>query len=585
MRTYHESDIRKRTLVVCFLLGAWSVVLLLRLLQLQVFDHAWFAARASRQSRAKVTVQARRGTIYDRNGRVLASSLPVFTVKLSPVEKETPAQEATKVRRLRAILDLSEKEVSEILRSLRDDDAYVYVKKKVSPEIAARVRDLNLPGVGFDEENKRVYPNGSLAAHVIGGVNADESQQAGVESRYNPVLKGEDGQQLIYKDNKRRWYQSQVIKSPVSGRDIVLTIDSTIQYIADRALAQAIREHPATGGTIIICDPTTGDILALASYPTYDVNNYTESREAWINRAIGATFEPGSTFKIVTAAAALESGVVRYSDSFDCTAGLIKIGNLTIRDHERFGILTFPKVLIESSNVGTVKFASRLGQADFYAMIKRFRFGEKTGIDLPAEEPGRVWPLEQWNKTYSLPHIAIGYEISATPLQILRAMNVYATRGWLVRPHVVLRSPESPPLPVQGPGPEERILDGDLAENLTGRVFEKVVEEGTAKFGRLEDFWIAGKTGTAQKLDPVLKTYTTRRHTASFVGFVPARRPVLTMIVVLDDLKEDIYYGGQICAPIFRDIARQVLRYLRIAPEKPAAEGVITAQLKPKGKT
>jgi len=584
MRTYHESDIRKRTLVVCFLLGAWSVVLLLRLLQLQVVNHAGFEARASRQSRAKVTVQARRGTIYDRKGRVLASSLPVFTVKLSPVEKETPAQEAGKLRRLQAVLGLSEKEVSEILRNLRNEDPFTYVRKKVSPEIAARVRDLNLPGVGFDEENKRVYPNGSLAAHVIGGVNADESRQAGVESRYNAVLKGEDGQQLVYKDNKKREYQSQVTQPPVPGRDIVLTIDSTIQYIVERALARAVEEHSATGGTIIICDPATGDILALANHPTYDVNNYTESREAWINRAIGHTFEPGSTFKIVTAAAALERGVVRYSDAFDCTAGLIKIGNLTIRDHERLGILTFPKILIESSNVGTVMFASRLGPADLFGMIKRFRFGEKTGIDLPAEEPGRVWPVERWNKIYSLPHIAIGYEISATPLQILRAMNVFATRGWLVRPRVVRKSPESPPLPDQGPGPEEKILDGDLAENLTGRVFEKVVEEGTAKLGRLEDFWIAGKTGTAQKLDPVLKTYTTKRHTASFVGFVPARRPVLTMIVVLDDLKEGIYYGGQVCAPIFRDIARQVLRYLRVAPERPVAEDVITAQLKPKAR-
>jgi cell division protein FtsI/penicillin-binding protein 2 len=582
MRTFHETDIRKRTLVVCFLLGAWFAVLFLRLLQLQVVNHAGFEARASRQSRAKVTVQARRGTIYDRNGRVLAASLPVFTVKLSPVEKETPAQEAEKVRRLQTVLGLSEKEVADILKSLRNDDSFTYVRKKVSPEVAARVRDLELPGLGFDEENQRTYPNGSLAAHVIGGVNADESRQAGVESRYNAVLKGEDGQQLVYKDNKKRGYQSQVTKPPVSGRDVFLTIDAPIQYIVERTLARAVKEHSATGGTIIICDPESGDILALANYPTYNVNDYTESKDAWINRAIGYSFEPGSTFKIVTAAAALEGGVVRYSDAFDCTAGLIKIGGLTIRDHERMGILTFSRVLIESSNVGTVKFASRLTMAALYGMIKRFRFGEKTGIDLPAEEPGRVLPVNRWHKLYSQPHIAIGYEIMTTPLQMLRAMNVFATRGWLVRPHVVRKSPEFPLLPVQGPGPDEKILDEDLADNLTSRVFEKVVEEGTAKLGRLEGFWVAGKTGTAQKLDPVLKVYTAKSHTASFVGFVPARRPVLTMIVVLDDLKEDIYYGGQVCAPIFRDIARQVLRYLRVAPERPVTEGVITAELKRK---
>ncbi|MGD1010141.1 MAG: penicillin-binding protein 2 [Candidatus Aminicenantales bacterium] len=582
MRTYHESDIRRRTLVVSFLLAAWFAVLLLRLFQLQVIDHAGFEARASRQSRAKVTVQARRGTIYDRNGKVLASSLPVFTVKLSPVEKEKPAQETEKVKRLQAVLGLSEKEVADILKSLRDNDSFTFVKKKVSPEVAARVRDLKLPGIGFDEENKRVYPNGPLAAHVIGGVNADGSKQAGVESRYNPVLKGEDGQEIVFKDNKKREYQSQVTKPPVSGQDIFLTIDATIQHIADRALARAIDDHSATSGTIIICEPATGEILAMANYPTYDVNDYTESKGAWLNRAIGSSYEPGSTFKIVAAAAALEKGVVHYSDEYDCSAGFIKVGPLTIRDHEQMGILPFPKVLIESSNVGTVKFASRLAATELYEMIRRFGFGSRTGIDLPAEEPGHVRPVAEWNKVVSQPHIAIGYEINVTPLQMLRAMNVFATRGRLVRPRIVRRSPAVPAAPVQGPPPQEKIIGEDLAEGLRAQVFEKVVEEGTAKLGRMEEFWAAGKTGTAQRYDPTLKAYTTKSHTASFVGFVPSRRPAISMIVVLDDPKEGFYYGGQVCAPIFRDVARQVLRYLEVGPDRPVTAGVITAELQRK---
>jgi cell division protein FtsI/penicillin-binding protein 2 len=579
MRTFRETDIRRRTLVVSFLLTAWFALLVFRLVQLQVVQHAVLKGRALKQSQATVCIRARRGTIYDRNGKVLACSLPVFTIKLSPVDKETPAEEREKVRRLQAVLGFSDKEAADILRSLRDEESFTYVKKKVAPEIADRVRELRIPGVGFDEESQRFYPLGALAAHILGGVNSDESVQAGVELRYNDILKGEDGLQIIFKDNKRRGYESQILKAPAAGHDIVLTIDTTLQYFIERGLARAIEEHRASGGTIIMCDPSTGEILALANFPTYDVNFYSEAREAWLDRAIGRPYEPGSTFKIVTAAAALENGVVGFSDIFDCSSGSINVGGLTISDHEHMGLLTFPKVLIDSSNVGTVKFALRLSQADFFATIKKFRFGERTGIDLPAEERGTVWPVANWHKTISLPHIAIGYEISVTPLQILRAMNVYATRGWLVRPHVVKKSPDILETSALRPGPEQKILQEKTAEDLVNRVLVKVVEEGTAKQGQLEGFSIAGKTGTAQQLDPVTKTYTSRKHTASFVAFVPAGRPVLTMIVVLDDPKEGFYYGGQVCAPVFRDIARQALRYMGVAPDKPLPPAVITASL------
>jgi cell division protein FtsI (penicillin-binding protein 3) len=579
MRTYHESDIRRRTLGVSLGLAAWFVVLLVRLIELQVVEHSTLKARALKQTQARSMVRARRGDILDRNGRVLASSLPVYTVKLSPVEKETPVEEAAKVRQLQSVLGLTAGDTADILRSLRDNDSFTYVKKQIPPELAARVRELKLPGIGFDEESKRYYPNGSLAAHVLGGVNADESRQAGVELRFNGILKGVDGLQLTFKDNKKRGYQNQVLKQPVPGRSLSLTIEATIQYIAERGLAKAVADYSAASGTIIIMDPETGDILALANEPTYDLNNYTESKDAWLNRAIGYSYEPGSTFKIVTAAAALESRVVSYADVFDCTAGFIKVGPLVIRDHERMGILSFDKVLIESSNVGTVKFASRLAMADLYAMIKRFGFGARTGIELPAEEPGRVRPVAEWNRVVSQPHIAIGYEIMVTPLQVLRAMNVFATGGRLVRPHVFAGCPGWPETPVQGPRPEERILAQDLTQDLNSRVFEKVVEEGTAKLGRMDEFCAAGKTGTAQHYDRVLKAYSTKSHTASFVGFVPACHPVLTMIVVLDDPKVEFYYGGQVCAPVFRDIARQVLRYLGVAPERTSGDTAITAQL------
>jgi cell division protein FtsI (penicillin-binding protein 3) len=579
MRTFHETDIRKRTLGVSLALAAWFAVLLLRLVQLQVVEHAGLRDRAMKQSQARIPVRASRGDILDRNHRVLASSLPVYTIKLGPVDKETTAQEADKVRRLQSVLDLTGKEVVDILRDLRENEKFTYVRKQVSPDVAARVRTLKLPGVGFDEESRRFYPNGALAAHVLGGVNPDGSRQAGVEARYNEVLKGVDGAELMFKDNKRRGYLFQPLKPPQPGRSIVLTIDATIQYIAERALARAVADHAASSGTVIVMDPATGEILALANWPTYDPNAYSDAAGAWLDLAVGGTYEPGSTFKIVAASAALERGVVSYSDMFDCTAGTVKVGPLTISDHERMGVLSFPEVLIRSSNVGTVKFSARLAAADLYAMIRRFGFGARTGVDLPAEEPGFIRPAAKWTKVISQPHIAIGYEVRVTPLQVVRAMNVFATGGRLVRPHVFLSFAGEAPAPLVGPRPDDQILDAGLVSGLVGRVFERVVEEGTAKSGRMDEFWAAGKTGTAQKLDPVLKVYTTKSHTASFAGFVPSRRPVLSMIVVLDDIKEGEYYGGQACAPVFRDIARQVLRYLGVVPDRAPLERPLTAEL------
>lgn len=572
MRTFYESDIRKRTLVLSFILAAWAAVVALRLVQIQVFGHARAKTAVLDQNRDKITMEPRRGTILDRNGEILACSLPAVSVNIRPVEKETPTEERAKVRAIQGLLGLSEKEVSTILGRLKDNSFFTYVKTKISKEEAARVMALKLPGVEFEPATRRHYPLRSLAAHVLGGLSLTEDNKTGVEARYNDVLKGEEGAKVVYKVSGGRDYQTQVIKSPVPGRDLVLTIDATIQYYAEKELARAVAEHEAAWGTVIIMEPFSGEILALASLPSYDVNDYPGPKNAWMNRAVQLSYEPGSTFKIVTAAAVRERNRVGFSDVFDCSAGSITIGGLTIRDHERVGVLSFPKVLIESSNVGTVLFASRLSIEEFYETIKAFRFGTKTGIDLPAEASGIVHPIDEWNKRTSLPHIAIGYEVMATPLQILRAMNVYATGGLLVRPRVVRQGPE---VAEDGDGPV-RVISEKTAADLVGRVFESVIEEGTAKLGRLDGFGIAGKTGTAKKYDRASNTYNTGKYTASFVGFVPVGRPRLAMIVVLDEPKEG-FYGGQVCAPVFRDIARQVLRYLRVPPERPLPARILTA--------
>ncbi len=577
MRTFYENDIRKRAKILSFLLAGWGVLVALRLVQIQVFGHARAKAAVLRQTQDVVDVEPRRGSIYDRNGEILACSLPSPSVAIRPVDKETASMEREKVRQLQKELGLSESEVSTILGRLRDEANYTYVKKKIPEADAARVMALKLPGVELEAGTRRHYPHGSLAAHVVGGMNRSGDSRAGIESRYNEVLKGEEGKQITYKVGGGRDYQTQVLKSPVPGKDIVLTIDATIQYIAEKELARAVIEHKASGGAVIIQDPRSGEILALASRPAYDVNSFPGPKEAWLNRTLQASYEPGSTFKIVTAAAAMERNRVGYAEIFDCSAGFIKVGGTIITDHERFGVLSFPQVLIDSSNVGTVLFAQRLSMAEYFETIKAFGFGARTGIDLPLEDTGLIHPLEEWNKKNSLPHVAIGYEIRVTALQTLVSMNVFATGGLRVRPRVT-KGAGNPGVLDDG---AVRVVSEKTAAELVTRVFVPVVEKGTAKRGQLDGFGAAGKTGTARKYDRVLDAYA-KEYTASFVGFTPLKEPRLSMIVVLDEPDEG-YYGGEVCAPVFKDIARQVLRYLRIPPERPLPSRILTAGLE-KGK-
>jgi cell division protein FtsI/penicillin-binding protein 2 len=584
MRTFYETDMRRRILVLGFVLVAWSAGLAARLVQLQIKDHGRAKAAILGQNQRGGAVEPERGIIYDRNGQILACSLPAVSVYVNPVDGETAADEKRKVTTLRSALGLTDKEASGILDRLRRQEPFTYVKKKIPREEADRVRAMKLAGVGFEATKKRHYPLGSLAAHVLGGVSLYENSKAGVELTYDALLKGREGRQVSYKDNRARSYQIQVIKPAVPGQDLVLTIDATIQYIVEKELSKAVAAHSAAWGTVIVMDPSTGEILALANWPDYDVNAFPGPRNAWMNRAVQLSYEPGSTFKIVAAAAARERGVVDYTDVFDCREGSITLGGLTIRDHARMGLLTFPQVLSESSNVGTVKFALRLSPEEFHAAITGFGFGSRTGIDLPGEVKGRVFPVKDWNRRSSLPHVAIGYELMVTPLQILRAMNVYATGGLAVRPRVARSGGGSPAAP--GPIAEEprRIISDTTARELVARALEKTVEEGTGKAGRLDGYGIAGKTGTAQVYDPVLKTYTSKKYIASFVGFAPVGRPALAMVVILAEPKEGFYYGGQVCAPVFRDIARQILRYLRVPPEKPFGGRTLTADLKTGGR-
>ncbi len=585
MRTFHETDIRKRALVIGLILTAWFGAVLFQLVRLQVFGHARYAESAVRQSQDTRAIDPRRGNITDRNGKILGSSMSVFSVAMRAMQDDTPALQRERLLTLAPVLGLSREDVSAILEKMRRTGKRTYVAKRIAEERKKAIVDLiakkKLQGFDIEDGTVRNYPYGSLAAHVLGGVSNNGDGWAGVERAYNEALKGEAGEERVFFDRDKRTYDTRVVKAAVPGKNLRLTIDASLQYFAEAALAKAVEQHNATWGTVIICDPWTGEILAMANLPTYDPNKPADLEEAGKNRAVVYTYEPGSTFKIVTAAAALERGLVSYDDWFDCSAGSIAIGDKRISDHERMGRLTFPQVIIRSSNVGTVLFSRRLAIQDFYDTIRTFGMGSKTGIDLPAEEPGSVSPIMKWNKLFSVPHVAIGYEVMVTPLQILRAMNVYAAEGTLVRFHVAKEIDGKPTARAAGPDP--KIVRSETASALVRRALEKVVDEGTGKDGRLEGYSIAGKTGTAQVYDRELGGYTTKKHIASFVGFVPAERPALTMVVVLADPKEGIYYGGQVCAPIFRDIAKQALLYLRVRPDR-QQEVVEAAARKKNGK-
>lgn len=564
--TSHRQKVKFILVAVLF----WFAVVAVRLLELQVLEHKKLKAEVLEQSQDLITVLPTRGTIFDRNGKILARSLPAASVFFSPVKGESLDQQLKNLQRLKNLLGLKDQEIKKIVSSIEKRKRFTWIKRKISLELAETIRSLKLPGIYLLEENRRFYPQGQLAAHVLGGVNVDDFGLAGVEYYYNSLLRGEEGQQLIMKDARKREFFIETIKETRPGQDLYLTIDSTIQYIAEKELQRAVEKHQASWGTIIVSLPQTGEILAMADCPAYDPNDFPPPENVMPNRAIQHTYEPGSTVKMVTAAAARELAGIGWNTYYDCSQGYLVFGGTIVRDHVRMGVLSFPEVFIQSSNVGAIKIAERIGSENIYRMFRTFRFGEKTGIDLPGEESGIFHPLEKWRKS-SL-RVAIGYEISATPIQVLRTLNVFASGGYLVKPRVRLEQP-SPltgliPADLQPPAGLQPILKPETVRQLVDLVLRPVVESGTGREAGLPGYLMAGKTGTAQKYDSELRAYSSSRHVASFAGFVPADRPLISIIVVIDEPRGQLHYGGQVAAPVFREVARKVLLYLNQPPQK-----------------
>jgi cell division protein FtsI/penicillin-binding protein 2 len=542
----------------------WILLIAGRLYHLQVLRYEHYANKAGRQQLRVITLDPPRGTIYDARGRELAVSIQVDSVYAVPPEIGDPA--ATAAALARVIPDLDRAKLARQLAS--DDREFVWVARKLDPPTADQVRALGIEGLYFLPETKRYYPMGELAAQVLGYVGTDNHGLAGLELVYDREITGKPGKRTVLRDARQGTVASPYLFSsePEPGHDLYLTLDATIQHIAERELAKAIEERHAKRGSAIFLDPATGGVLAMASYPPFDPNDFgSYPAESWRNRAVADVYEPGSTFKIITAAAGLEAGVVREDEPIDCLMGGINLWKgIRVRDHKPYGVLTFAQVIAKSSNVGVIKVAQRIKDERFYRTLRDFGFGKQTGIDLPGESAGILHPVERWGPIAKA-YIAFGQGVSVTPIQLASSAAAVANGGTLLKPHVVAavsrgeaRVPKYPTPPVVA-----RPLSPETALRLT-RLMEEVVTEGTGKSAEVKGYRVAGKTGTAQIA--VRGGY--RGYLPSFLGFAPADRPALVGLVAIAEPQGGEYYGAQVAAPAFGAITRQVLLYRGIHPER-----------------
>ena len=551
----------------------WTGAIEARLVYLQVMRHADLAARAERQQMRTVTAPAKRGEILDRRGRVLAYSVDAESIYAVPSDIEQPQKAVAAI--CGALEDCTSKEREQLLERFGRQRAFVYVRRQVMPEQARRVKALDLEGIGFMKENRRFYPNKELAAHVLGYVGIDSTGLHGIEATYDSLIKGKPGTVLVQTDARRHAF-SRLEKPPTTGASLELTLDQYLQHIAERELRAGVHEFRASSGSAVIMDPYTGEILALANYPTFNPNAFRQASEsARRNRAVQDLYEPGSTFKIVTAGAALEEKTIRSSDSIDVSAGSIRFGGRVIHDDHRYRVLSFEDVIVKSSNVGAIKVGLRLGPERLGLYINRFGFGRPISPDFPGESAGIVWDPSRLNDS-ALASVSMGYQVGVTPLQMVAAVSSVANGGELLEPRVVravIRDGKRMPVPRKL---LRRTVSAGTAAELT-RIMEAVVDRGTATRAQLAGFTVAGKTGTAKKL--VNGSYLGHsNYNASFVGFVPSRKPVYSIVVLIDSPHAKSYYGGVVAAPVWQRIADAALRHKGVPPTLNTPPPVLVAR-------
>jgi len=568
-----QEKVHVRLLFLAGFLLFWMTAVFGRVAYLQLFRHSDYLTRAARQQRHTIDIYPKRGVIYDRNMHPLAMSVPVQSVFAVPGEIKDRAMVS---RLLSNALGMREEEIREKLDS---GSPFVWIKRKLPPAKSEEVESANLKGIYLQEENQRFYPKRDLAAHVLGFVDVDEKGLGGIEREHDNLIRGKDEKVMVMTDGRQHVFDGSEAHQD-HGINVVLTIDEKIQYIAQRELEAAVEKHHAPAGSVIVQDPNSGAILAMANWPKFNPNSATEaSNDARTNRAISDIYEPGSTFKLVTLAAAFDQNLIRSEEVFNCENGAVTVAGHLIHDHKKYGMLTVADILANSSDVGAIKIALRLGSPKFYEYIKAFGFGTPTGVDLPAESRGLLNRLEHWG-SYSIASVSMGQEVGVTPLQMITAVSAVANGGLLYKPHVVDEMKRGDvALPLDGPSAfaePKRIMRPETAATMRS-LMEGVILHGTGKSARLDGWTAAGKTGTAQKIDPNTGRYSPHNVIASFTGFAPINNPAVTILVSIDSPAGYPHDGATVSAPVFKRIAEQILPYLDVPRDVPVSPQLVQA--------
>ena len=558
-----SNDAKFRLYALSGWLCLWLLAICLRLVYLQIFCYGDFERRAQHQQQRSFDLSPKRGVIYDRAGRELAMSIQVDSAFVVPSETPDLANAISLISRI------TQDDPRVVLADCSAHKTFCWVARKADAESIERIRALNLQGIHYQKEPKRFYPKRELAAQILGYVGTDDQGLSGLERQFNQQLQGKPGKLMISVDARKRWFAS-VEKEPEAGNSVVLTIDQNIQYIAERELERGMEETHAIAGTAIVENPHTGEILALTNRPTFNPNIRKEIKnDALKDRAVSDIYEPGSTFKMVTISAGLEEKVTRPDEMFDCQMGSIVINGMRIRDSRPHGMLSVAEIIAESSDVGAIKVALRLGEDRLYKYIRAFGFGQRTGIELPSETPGLTKPVRRWSKV-SIGAISMGQEIGISALQLASLISTIANDGVRVPARIVAgtigagtTAPQNAPQTIVfQPAEGTRVISSLTAAEMR-QMLQGVVLHGTGRRAILEGYSSAGKTGTAQKVDPATGAYSKTKYVASFAGFAPINDPQIAVVVILDSAV-GLHQGGQVSAPVFQRITQQVLEYLHV---------------------
>ncbi len=583
---------RARFFVICFFFLVWACAIGTRLFWLQIVRHQDFVERAAKQQQRTFEVAPRRGILYDRNLHELAMTVMVDSIYADP-SQVSDKQAAAHTLAALVHTDPADSLTTEAQIAARLDDGrnFAWIARRVTPQVAAAVKALDMKGIYFQKEFERFYPDNRLAAQVLGYVGVDDDGLGGLEEKFDSELHGQPGLMYTAIDARRKVLGS-TEHDPEPGRNLILSIDENIQFMAERALDHAIEKTQALNGTVVVQDVHTGQILALAIRPTFDPNQFRHTTPDLLrDHAVSDVYEPGSTFKLVTYSAAMDSKVATPDDTIDCQGGQITLAGRVIHDDRSdrgLGKVTVATALARSSDVAAVKLALKVGPGRFYQYIRSFGFGSRSSVELPGETRGLLRPVSRWGPS-SIGSIAIGQEIAVTPLQLVTMVSTIANGGIFLPPHILLSDqpaasatsvqqavvPQGPQSQLQAmpfragedlPDPllpgAHRVI-GTLAAAEMRKMMEGVVLFGTGKEAQLDGYSSAGKTGTAQKIDPATHTYSKTMHIASFGGFAPVNDPVISVAVVIDSPKGQ-YYGAEVSAPVFAEVAQQVLEYLGV---------------------